>query len=578
MLPRLAIDLDAHDNPYVRQATEDDYAVKPKPSRWQAWQPLEPTAMEKTLKKELKRDPPARYTLDIQKITPPDLLAYALGGDPNASPTAQNLALRKQFRRQKVHPLDNADTKTKRLTYDFTTDASKALEDAGFTSELGEMVAQEIQNSTSFSSFKRMITMLSSTTNGCKYLAGNGGVVMEAIRRHRKHQGSKLGKSNYETVTSEQVLRVLNNLFLNLRLKGVDSGAELWSGGLYYASKSSNLPSVRRYLQLSQDKPYSPQLRELSAITEIAISHNRRSAFRPFGKHHMDKEEQRQEVLRILTGWSSKGSPSQGEERQLCFASHVVARRSSNRTPLEGAPLTSVGFARVDNSSRRIAYILALGYIGANNALWYEWSNDSAHAVTEQNSRRECTSSASQHLGLHGEVLEAFALAFLIAGDQQHALDVIRTFVRPESVDKDESLVQSFPARRFLNLEVAHDVLSRPSKTSQQLIQLSYRTRLKILRYYMSHNVTPGQRLKERLESITFTGNPETILRAIGDVLVPEWMQSLLSRNALCKTHSARDAVDWVEQDGVEGVAIIRGNEIVYFKPSSQRASTQDIE
>ena len=104
-------------------------------------------------------------------FTGPDLLAYCHLGNPIASPTAENKeALQKKFKAQKSYALDNADTKIKWLISGLTTNPSKALERAGsITVPL-------------FSRLKLVLSMLSSSTEGCEFLAANGAAVAEAIR------------------------------------------------------------------------------------------------------------------------------------------------------------------------------------------------------------------------------------------------------------------------------------------------------------------------------------------------------------------------------------------------------------
>ena len=94
ILPRLVIDLDANDNQFVRQATEEDYAVKPKPPRRQPYEAKQLALHRRSIP----------HAFHANTIAAPDLLAYALLGNPNASPTSDNLVLRTQFKYLKLQP------------------------------------------------------------------------------------------------------------------------------------------------------------------------------------------------------------------------------------------------------------------------------------------------------------------------------------------------------------------------------------------------------------------------------------------------------------------------------------------
>jgi hypothetical protein len=461
--------------------------------------------------KEPQLDRPSPYALDTQKVTAPDLLAYALLGNPNASPTAENLALRKQFKQQKIHPLDNADTKIKRLTYDFTTDAAKVLEDAGFTLERRPLIVEEIRTRASFSRLTRMLSMLSSTTKGCKFLAENGHAVADGIRRCRKQQGRE-GR-----VRTRAVLQVLNNLILNFRSKGVELDPHLCTTALYHASKKLDFALIRRYLE---DKSYQTTEKAIAAMNAMVVSHRRGTHVYSSLKQRLNKDEQSREVLRLLTGWDSGGISSPSKKRQACFASGIVSE-------------TKGDYLR----SMFKEYFVALGYVGASDALWHEWES-----VPEDG-----------RLGRHTEnndfrgIAEIFALAFLMAEDRNRALLVLKSSLK-------------------------HDLIMAEGRPSQEPMQLGSQTRAKIMWYYRSNHMTLTKRLQKRLAKV-FPENPETILQAIDDLLVPDWIRFINSKTA--PEFHFYD-IDWVEKDGVEGIAIMKGDEIVHFKPSSRQTSSQD--
>ena len=576
ILPRLAIDLDAHDNPYVRPATEEDYAVNPKPSRHVPHEQLlihnAQMRKEDTQTKDAQPNPLKSFALNIRAITAPDLMAYALLGNPNAMPTSGNLALREQFQKQKVHALDNADTKIKRLVYDFSTDESKVLENAGFTSEREELIAHEIRNLTSFSRFKRMIEMLSSTVKGCEFLNKNGAVVVEGIRHCRESQepGTQ--------VRAGWFLRVLNNLLLNTRSKGVRFGPDLCLGGLYYASRSLDLPSVREYLGIFQafkHHEYNGIGATLwaiqSAMKALIIGHRRWT--------REDQEERNVTVLTLLTGWASGGVPSNAEKRQPCFAS--ISR--------EFLP-----FAEWE-------YSMALGYVGARDALWYEWQQHYDNKHLRASAVKNSPSVGSSRDMNVAQRVELFALAFLMAEDHTSALQVLGTLFNqdgqyimsvqpPDSPLPPEELLGDFwdakdklaASEEYPNLE---DIAAKPKSGKNSWVKLwpdappkNFKmlmplTCQKILWYYKAKNTTSTTKFRNQLETCFLPDKSETFLKIMSDFLVPEWIKFKRSRDAPFDDKYARYVVDWVEHKGVEGVVIRKGNEIVHFKPSSWKAN-----
>ena len=62
------------------------------------------------------------------------------------------------------------------------------------------------------------------------------------------------------------VLRLLNNLQLNMESKGVDFGPRLSNAGLYYAGKLQRLPAVRKYLQILCANSYATDWRTVAAL------------------------------------------------------------------------------------------------------------------------------------------------------------------------------------------------------------------------------------------------------------------------------------------------------------------------
>ncbi len=571
----------------MRQATEEDYAVRPKPPRRKPYgraASIEQRHEDVNLPK-LKGTAP----LDIEAVTAPDLLSYALLGNPNAAPTPGNSLLRQQFHRLKVHPLDKADTKIKRLVYGFTTDAAKTLEVAGFTPENEPLIVEEMRNCRNFAKLRRLLSMLSSTTKGCEFLAANGQAVANGIYNCEQHREER-------NVTPAVVSCVLNDLVLNMLSKRVEIGPDLCNAGLYFASKSSCLLSIRNFLRIKKQYSYESRIESRSVVNRLVTSH-RRKFYDP--TPYQNLEERNREILTLLTGWQSGGIPSPGEERQACFASDV--------------------FTNVLGEHESSHLICALGYIGASDSIWHEWESDPVSVFLRSGSPNDHAFSylrigpslCNQYIRSRVEV---FVLAFLMAEDRKRALDVLRSYIEhsarnqtfylpagsgeaetkhshqtksvPEEIDmpagtpplwrleqagsaeKDAEDTENVPTSRAERTFIAYNVW-KP-------FQLCDETRAALKSYWMVNNLIATSRLRKRLEEPLwlkcFPDNPESMLQALDDLLVPRWTKSAPAFNG----HDSRHDIDWIERDGVEGIAVLKSGEVVFFKASNRKTSSQD--
>jgi hypothetical protein len=532
------IDLDANDSQFVREATEDDYAVPSKPPRRHRYDPV---AQGESAEKEVQINPKTPQAFYLRAATAPDLMQYALLGNPFASPKDNNAELRKVFSHHKVHDLDNADSKVKRLTFNFTTDSSKLLEGAGFTAERGPLVLEQIRECNSFDNLRRIVSTISSTVEGCKFLAGNGADIVEGIARCRKPVGAE-DRANNKGPTAANVLRLLNNMHLNMQSKMVSIGSDLCNAALYYASKTFCLSSVQTYLKILRYKNYGPKKRTTWAMNQLAINQRRGPNFQSTRNQYMDNEERKRQVLKLMTGWENNGTPQHQEKQQISFGSTVVMRSYGSFSKLVYA-----------------TYIESLGYLGASDALWHEWQYGlrtkvpiSEALLSDALLKDDIPDSvAARDLR---EKTEVFALAFLMAGNPERALHVLES---------------------FFDLDVAHTSPNLESPTNV----LCGHTRHKILWYYKSNNLVPTERLQEQIATEFSFEGPRAIFQKLNDMLVPQWADSRESTEIPFEDRFVHYSVDWIEKDGAEGVAIKdAGQRILYFEPSSQRTSGPDTE
>ena len=466
ILPRLVIDLDANDSQFVRQATEDDYAVPSKPPRRRHYNV---DAREENPEDEGQIHPNAPQAFNLCAATAPDLMKYALLGSPFASPKENNAELRKVFIHHKIHELDNADSKVKQLTFDFITASSKLLEGARFADERGQLVLEQIRKCCSFDELKRMVSTISSTVEGCKFLATNGYDLVEGIERYRKAASAEDYASNRGPTTAN-VLRFLNNLHLSMQSKMVSIGSELCSAGLYHSSKTFCLSSVRTYLKSLSQENFQPKKRAIRAMNQLAVNQRRRPSYQSTRNQYMGSVEQGRQVLKLMTGWETNGIPQYREKRQISFGSIVVTRSHGHSSKIAYA-----------------TYIESLGYLRASDALWSEWLDGLRNMPpASEILLPEDILKGNVHDSLAArdfrENTEVFALAFLLADDPKRALQVLET---------------------FSELDIPHTSVNLESPTNV----LCDHTMHKILWYYKSNNLVSTKRLQEQLGAeLSFKG------------------------------------------------------------------------
>lgn len=400
MLPRLVIDLDAADSKLVR--------------RWEDLEDEDPVSLKEPSLRGRREIMKKKYgTLGKGKVRPtvplrtlntmpPDLLSYALLGDPLATGASKrNPQLRKLFRSRMVQPEDSAETKLQQLTLNFTMDEAERFSATGFGEASELAIVDHITEIKAFSRLHRTISMLSRTIEGCQFLARNGFAILESIRSCRKEQGDRRGNLTLPTekITGNMVLRLLNNLQLNMESKGVEIGPRLCNAGLYYAGKTFNLPAIRKYLQILWANSYTIDWRAVAALRALvrAMKHT------PKGLDQ-SKHNKKSDVLQLVTGWEEEGNQQDGGKRNLSFASLLHQDTSTD--------FLMCLYPR---------YLLALGELKSSWALWAEWMSAEADA---DKMRFPALLRGDEHLRFRARM---FAFALLVGGDKQRALEVLRS-------------------------------------------------------------------------------------------------------------------------------------------------------
>jgi hypothetical protein len=514
VLPRLVIDLDAADNKLVKRyedMTEEDIEQLRAGQRKKSYKPPASGQREVLRKSQFKH----QEALKTNSITPPDLLSYALLGDPNIAPNPRNSQLGRVLRKAGIQPEDSDETKVRHMSSAFLTNGAERLGQAGFLEGREYAIKKKIETCSSFQNLQRIVSMLSSTREGCQFLAENGKSVVEGIRLCRKLQGKQ---GSLVEVSRSMVLRLLNNLQRNMESKGIEIGTDLCNAGIYYASKDTVLPAVKLYLEISSRNSYPTNNHTGRGVRNLQKSYQ---AYVADDKSKSPlSAKRRSEILTLITGWEDGDAPRLGEKRKLSFASLLCQEDRASHS----LDMTQTLYPR---------YIGALGEMGLHNALWAEWNEDKA--------RLPLTIQGDEHKGYRARL---FALAFSVARDTKRALSVLEsitpnpesdTLLGPLSGSKDELRLTH---HRWIVSAMNDHYWFQPLRPTAKLWS-------KVKEGFRNLPEDPI-RVLEVLERFIVTGYQKTV---VGDV--------------------ERRDLDWAEVDGREGLLVMpsRGDVPLYFKP-----------
>lgn len=538
MLPRLVIDLDASDSKFVKKAEEvEQNALKSPGGKKQAKNLVK--SRKHSFRKITVKEGKPKIAFKTQTVTSPDLLHYALLGDPHASPSRENDTLRRIFKGRLIHPNDKAEIKVEQLTLDFTTDASQNLARAGFAQGQKDAVLEEIRVCESFTRLQRMISMISSSVNGCKFLADSGPDIVDRIRLCRKAQGLEFLRPSEISATA--VLNLLNNLHLNMKSKGVHFPPSLCNAGLYYASKAFDLPAVRMYLCEISEMSHTSNWHTGQALRRLqqhimGKTTNKRPWFPWMGENSRTAE-----VVKLITGWASPSGPTLEEERQLSFVNLLSHERSRYFKDTTGY-----------REDLYRTYILGLGELGLADILWREWSTPDLTRISQRYVDDRFLKARVQ----------TFAVAFLLAKDIDRALSIFNSVQWKRHSSNSQSLEPpSQPSASTSSQKDSRDELRKAVPLMQCLI----------MHHYSFHGLMPSDKLlsmvvKESLvEKQTPRDQPEKALKAIERLLL----------TGFHSTRAKNLTLDWATFDGQEGLLVMPklGSRPAYFKTVTQGES-----
>jgi hypothetical protein len=360
VLPRLVIDLDSADNPFVNKA-EDVMDNVAESSR----------EKNRVQRRELSGNDQAtvvgQKALDDSNITSYGLLSYAFLGD-NLKTAHEHHYLLQYLESIGLAPMDSVKTKTEQLLL-HATDYEMNLEYAGFTETTKSKIAKQIAECNSFEQLRRVISLLCTTKDGCEFLARNGSSVVQSIRCCRASPMEQL-----YVLHTQRVLQLLNNLRLSLESRGIQVGADICNAGLYYASKCRNVAAVQIYLNVSRRNKYKTDLRTIKSMMinwqNQEVAHGRRA-----------------DLMRLLLGVEESIATSEKLEREACFSSLL---EQEHKYP----------------QAMYLSYLNVLGVLRHSDEISKEWDRVGIPDLLRENRRLKS---------------QIFAIAFLIAKDPERA-------------------------------------------------------------------------------------------------------------------------------------------------------------
>ncbi|KAH7348827.1 hypothetical protein BKA65DRAFT_501520 [Rhexocercosporidium sp. MPI-PUGE-AT-0058] len=421
------------------------------------------------------RNATPKVALQTLKVTTTDLWAYALLGTSEFTHHPDSWALRSITSKRKIDPFDSPDSVAQALLQGFSIDQSLNLQRAGFVKEHEMAILDQMQRVHKFSGLRRIISMLSSTRDGCEFLSRSSTYILDAIRNNRKRQ-------NLEKVTSSMVLEMLNNIHINLESKGLQIGPQLCNGTLYYASKSHSIAALKMYLQLARKHKYVPDWRARKALKSLSRS-------LAIGHPQLKGDVQKREALELITGWRGGVAPRRGELRMTCFA--YLSYRDTD---------TDVTHAMYP------AYIQGLGEMGLNNAIFAEF-------MAKDPKRMNPVLLGDEHLRFRAQM---FAIAFLLAKDEEHALQALESVPIGHTDIRSPEDEKLMPVWRSKNSPRTHQTF-KPTPDCSSLWLLSI-----IYDHYDFHDYLPTPDLQAHLAKtiLQMSHEPQPAMQTLKSMLL----------------------------------------------------------
>jgi hypothetical protein len=447
VLSRTVIDLDSNDSKFVRKLEEKEEDADADDEHKFRISKIYRDHMVWERHAHATRNPKlvslhpisAKYNLFQTTVTSADLISYALLGDPSLSHPSplqsvwKAKTLRPIFDTRGIFPTDDMDAKVKRLVYGFTADSFSILGGSQVCLDTVRVVLTNIgsiDRGWKMASFHRMVTLLSSTREGCKFLVENSRAITQPIRR---------GTLGFH----KQILTLLNNLTLNMQSKGIQIGEYICNAGLYYAASVGSELSVKQYLEISRNAKYRTNHFTSRAMVRLV--------------RHYEKDvslgRRRSQLSSLLTGWDQH-KPLDGEERRPSFADIIWQGHDDEiaddyvEEKKQSSPSDTISHDLDDDTSdyyQNISgiYLLCLAEMGYKKVLAHEWRRLAGKPIN-----------ATQALSITGGHMLAFTL--LVAEMKKEAISVLTQIAK-----QMPGLVEIEASVEFKALLTAHYAMHR---------------------------------------------------------------------------------------------------------------------
>ncbi|KAI6715942.1 hypothetical protein PZA11_007123 [Diplocarpon coronariae] len=516
VLPRHVIDLDAADSEYVLRAK--DTPVHHIPALTYRERLNDETGTWGNKKTRRIGKPP----INVAKANPADLWSYVLLGCDQAlyefplTATASRLLysrtrIRRIAKRIGMDPLGSVEVAMAHFVDGFSTDATKNLEIAGFVRTKHADIRLYLGKTRAWWTTRALVSLLSSTREGCEFLAGIGDTLLIAIVNCRKTQYSSGSRA---VLSPSMILSLLDNFRINASSKNVEMGAHLCNGALYYASKYAHLPAIKMYLQMAQFCNYAPQdWRARSALSELvsALLRDRRG---------LSTETERRTALELITGWEGGREPREGQPRRPCFA-YLAFKNVSQSFAWAIYP----------------KYLVGLGDLRMTEAIYAEW-------MSPEPKRMDAVLRGHEHLRFRSHM---FAVAFLIADDPKRALQVLESVPidHRDTSDIEPHVYSHWKYFCSINTEDDARTLKKGSAWLKAII----------LDHYKFHRFAPTPQLRVALQNfvLDMPDEPQQALKILQKVVITRE----ITRHRSSCTHKPLRHLDWVKEDGEERVQLI---------------------
>lgn len=164
---------------------------------------------------------------------------------------------------------------------------------------------------------RRAISSIANSRDGCEFLASHGKFIVDIIEK-------------YEPLSQ---LKIINSLIQLLETEKLDPGSTLVETGMYQAAVEGLLSPLKHYIDIVAAQKYAVGTRCADSITELANSAARNGVEvgdRDVGRtgpldwvYDRAGHWQRQDALRLITGWNADGAPKDNEVRGKSFATIV---------------------------------------------------------------------------------------------------------------------------------------------------------------------------------------------------------------------------------------------------------------